>query len=115
MLNRHQKMDCKEFIGLIPTWLESDLTGRDADRFLEHLDECDECREELHIQFLVKEGAARLESGEGFDLDRELGAKVNDYRRMLNNIRIGNRIVYGMEIISAVAIAFILVLVFMHM
>lgn len=108
-------MRCKEFIRLIPDWLDDALVGKQAYKFLYHMDHCSECREELHIQFLVKEGTARLESGAGFNLDKELAAKVEDYRRFLRRRDILNRIVYVMEAISVAAIIFILILVFMKM
>ena len=104
-------MRCKEFLRLLPSFLDDELLGKQAHRFLYHMDHCSECREELHIQFLVKEGTARLESGAGFNLDKELAIKVNDYRAFLRRHDILNRIVYVMEAIAVVAILFILVLV----
>lgn len=104
-------MKCKEFIRLIPEWLDEELIGKTAYRFLNHMDSCSECREELHIQFLVKEGTARLESGAGFNLDKELAKKVEDYRKFLKRRDILNRIVYVMEAIAVAAIVFILLLV----
>ena len=66
---RNTEMDCKEFMRLIPIWLEGKLDGKRGTRFLEHMEGCTDCNEELHIQYLVKEGTARLESGGNFNLD----------------------------------------------
>ncbi len=107
-------MECKEFISLIPDWLDDNLRGKDADRFMQHMDTCAECSEELHIQFLIKEGISRLESGAGFNLNKELNAKMSDYRKTLHNEKTGNYVVYAMEVISALIIAFILILVFIY-
>ncbi len=104
-------MRCKEFLRLLPSFLDDELLGRQAHRFLDHMDHCSECREELHIQFLVKEGMARLENGAGFNLDKELAIKVNDYRSFLRRHDILNRIVYVMEAIAVMAILFLLGLV----
>lgn len=109
---RNRPMDCKEFKRLTPEWLNDELVGRTAYKFIDHIDSCSECREELHIQFLVKEGTARLESGAGFNLDKELAIKVEQYRRFLKRRDIINRIVYAMEAIAVAAIVFILILVF---
>ncbi len=44
--------------------------------FMEHIEECGECKEELSIQFLVKEGLSRLEAGSVFDLKNELEYRI---------------------------------------
>ena len=70
---------------------------------------------ELHIQYLVREGTARLENGDNFNLDRELSDKVAQYKKRLHRKHIENVIIYWMEAIAAIAIVFILVLVFVKM
>ena len=65
-------MTCKEAEKLIPVFLEDDLDTDDLREFMEHIEECGECKEELSIQFLVKEGLSRLEAGSVFDLKNEL-------------------------------------------
>ncbi len=108
-------MDHKEFIKLIPIWLDGKLDGKRGGRFLEHMENCKECREELHIQYLVKEGTARLESGMSFNLDKELSEKVTAYKKKLKRKHTENVIIYWMEAIAGAAIIFILVLVFILM
>lgn len=114
MFFRNKPMDCKEFTKLTPYWLKEELIGRTAYRFLDHMDSCDECREELHIQFLVMEGTQRLESGESFDLDKELALKVANYRKKLLRAHRMNVVIYWMEAIAIAAIIFILALVFIY-
>lgn len=65
-------MTCKEVEKMIPLFLEDDLDTDDLRKFMEHVNKCEECKEELTIQFLVVEGMARLESGNVFDLQNEL-------------------------------------------
>ncbi|MDE6891603.1 MAG: zf-HC2 domain-containing protein [Lachnospiraceae bacterium] len=69
-------MTCKEAEKLIPVFLEDDLDTDDLREFMEHIDECGECKEELSIQFLVKEGLSRLEAGSVFDLKNELDYRI---------------------------------------
>ncbi len=69
-------MTCKEAEKLIPVFLEDDLDTDDLREFMEHIDECGECKEELSIQFLVKEGLSRLEAGSVFDLKNELEYRI---------------------------------------
>ncbi len=61
-------MDCKEVQKNIAAFLNGELQGKDAERFLNHIENCEECKEELSIQYLVREGTARLEGGGSFDL-----------------------------------------------
>lgn len=112
---RNLPMNCKEFIHLIPLWLDDKLDGRRATRFFEHMDSCEDCREEMQIQFLVKEGTARLESGGSFNLDNELSDKMTRYKKRLKRKHTENVIIYWMEAIAAISIIFILVLVFILM
>ena len=65
-------MICKEIEKMIPSFLEDDLDTDDLREFMEHVERCNDCMEELSIQFLVTEGMARLESGSVFDLPNEL-------------------------------------------
>ncbi|MBQ0027388.1 MAG: zf-HC2 domain-containing protein [Lachnospiraceae bacterium] len=111
MFGKNRSMDCKEFANLTPKWIEDELYGKEAYRFLEHMETCDECREELHIQFLVKEGMERLESGESFNLDEELLNKVDAYKKRLIHQHKMNVAVYWMEAVAIAAMIFIIALV----
>lgn len=71
-------MTCKETEKMIPLFLEDELDTDDLHEFMEHIDKCNECKEELSIQFLVSEGMARLETGSVFDLQNELKAQIEE-------------------------------------
>lgn len=68
----------------IPEFLEDRLNNERLDRFLTHLRECTSCRDELSIQYLVREGLPRIESGENFSLNEDLEAYVDLENRRLN-------------------------------
>lgn len=86
-------MDCKEFEKLIPGFIEERLDYSAMRRFSEHMEQCDNCREELVIQFLVTEGVQRLEDGRAFDLQKELDRRLNKVKKKIkiqgNMIRLG--------------------------
>ena len=69
-------------------------------KFSEHMEQCENCKEELVIQFLVTEGVQRLEDGSAFDLQRELDQRMNETKRKIRvhgkMIRLG----IAMEIIA---------------
>ena len=61
-------MNCKDTDKLIPLFLMDQLTNRDLERFLKHINKCNDCKEELTIQYLVMIGSSLLEEGKSFDL-----------------------------------------------
>jgi len=65
-------VNCKNFANLIPDFLSDRLDDEELSDFLNHLDSCPDCREELSTQYLLYEGMARLETGGPFDLEKEL-------------------------------------------
>lgn len=88
-----RKMDCKEFLKLIPDFLNRDLEYRTLKHFLKHALHCSECFEELNIQFLITEGMNRLEEGDAFDLNKELSKRLVEakgkIRRNDNFLKVG--------------------------
>lgn len=105
-------MDCKEVQKNIAAFLNGDLHGKDAERFLNHIESCEECKEELSIQYLVREGTARLEGGGSFDLSKDLDVLIADSYLAIKKSRRAAVIIYSLEFIALVAVIFILVLVF---
>ena len=106
-------MDCKEVQKNIAAFLDEEVSGRNAEKFLHHIEECPECREELSIQYLVKEGMARLEEGGSFDLGKDLKELITNSYKKIKNQRIANAFIYVMEAFAFLAVIFILVLVFL--
>jgi len=88
-----KKMDCKEFERLIPGFIRQRLDYQSLKRFCEHMEQCENCKEELVIQFLVMEGVQRLEDGRAFDLQKELNRRLDEAKRKIgvrgNMIRLG--------------------------
>lgn len=105
-------MDCKEVQKNIPAFLNGELTGKEAERFLNHIEECEECKEELSIQYLVLEGTARLENGGNFDLSNDLDVLIENSYLTIKKRRRAAFIVYSLEFFALIAVIFILVLVF---
>lgn len=73
-------MTCRECEKQIPDFIGRKMDYLGMKRFLEHVDTCESCREELVIQFLIQEGMARLEDGDVFDLQRELQEHLEEAR-----------------------------------
>ena len=97
-------MTCKETEKVIPLFLQDDLDTEDLREFMGHIDGCDDCKEELTIQFLVREGLARLEAGNVFDLQKELKYRVDEAEYVLKLRESMQWFLYAMEGLVIVAI-----------
>lgn len=69
-------MDCLEVEKKIPVFLENRLEEKELRDFVEHIETCSECREELAIHFLSSDGLAMIEEGVSFNLDKELDDRL---------------------------------------
>lgn len=76
-------MDCKEYEKMISAYIAQKLDYYSLKRFCEHTEHCEECKEELTIQYLTTEGIQRLEDGGAFDLQRELNQYREDAKRKI--------------------------------
>ena len=97
-------MECKDAEKNIPYFLQDEMDGSILKEFVEHVDACPECREELSIQFLVAEGLERLEKGNNFNLQEELLMKLEDAEHHINVNRILWRVLICLEVAVALAI-----------
>lgn len=97
---------------MIPAFLQDDLDSKELEQFIEHIEECPECKEELSIQFLVSEGLEQLEAGNNFNLQSALAMKLEDARYQVK-VRHGLQytllcleVAVGVAILIALIIAF---------
>ncbi|MGN1147177.1 MAG: zf-HC2 domain-containing protein [Lachnospiraceae bacterium] len=103
-------MDCKEFEKMIPAFLANTMDYRELKRFMEHVDNCPDCKEELTIQVLVSEGMVRLEEGSAFDLQKELDRRMQEAEkqmRMHNMLKVAG---ITLELAAFIAVAIIVII-----
>lgn len=105
-------MNCKEAEKKIPSFLRDDLDGSKLEEFVEHIENCSECKEELSIQFLVVEGLERLEEGNNFNLQEELLMKLEDAEHRIGVHRMLWYILLCLEAAVVAAIIIALCVVF---
>ncbi|MCI8927642.1 MAG: hypothetical protein HFI98_00275 [Lachnospiraceae bacterium] len=105
-------MTCKEVEKTIPLFLEDDLDTDDLREFLEHIEQCKECEEELSIQFLVLEGLSRLEAGNVFDLKNELDFQMEEAEHALWRRENMQRFLYLLEGLVALTGTVLIILLF---
>ncbi|MDO5476954.1 MAG: zf-HC2 domain-containing protein [Eubacteriales bacterium] len=78
-------MTCKDFSGMIPDFFDDILDNPSLRDFLDHYRTCEECREELEIQYLVSKAFEQLEVGEEINLSRDLPAWIEEEQRRLES------------------------------
>ncbi len=107
-------MDCKGLQGMIPGFLDDELDVRPLEDFLNHIESCKSCREELTIQFLVEIGTKRLEDGTNFNLSQELDRMMKDswqrlkVRKRLHKTALVLQVLVVIELITAIVLSFAL-------
>ena len=103
-------IECKQLEKLIPQFLDDDLDNQDLADFLDHIDNCPECKEELTIQFLVRVGMQRLEDGNTFNLVKELDRELAEAKKKMHRRKTLVLISYVLEIAVAAIFALCLLL-----
>ncbi len=95
-------MDCKEYEKMIPDYIAHRMSFRRLKAFQEHTESCQNCREELEIQFLVSAGMARLEEGDSFDLKGEMNDGLEMARKEIRGHERWMNIGFVMQILIAI-------------
>ena len=62
-------MTCREAERLVTPYIQDKLSGDELEAFLEHLEHCRNCQEELEIYFMVDVGLKQLDTGKYISLD----------------------------------------------
>ncbi len=97
-------MNCKMTEKLIPKFIDNKLDEYELDEFVAHTDQCEQCKEELSIQFLVSVGMERLEEGGTFDLGGELALKLNNSRNRVIRTKKKNNFYLILELLFVLAV-----------
>ncbi len=105
-------MNCKETEKMIPVFLRRELDGNELEEFIEHIEQCPECKEELSIQFLVTEGMEHLEDGNNFNLQQALEESLEEAEHEVKIHRGLKQTLLCLETAVAVAILIAVLLVY---
>ncbi len=89
----------------IPDFLADELSNQHLEDFLEHYDTCKICREELSVRYLIGEGLAKLETGEPFNMEKELSAYVQLERSRLRRREHFVQLAIGYEVLTVAVFA----------
>lgn len=78
-------MTCAEAEKLIVPYMEDKLSVTELEDFIEHIETCKNCREELEIHYMVDVGLKKLDQADGnFDIVGALKRKIADSAAILH-------------------------------
>lgn len=61
---QNQKLTCKEAAKMVIPYIEGQMCDKDLRRFVSHIKECPDCREELETYYIVYKGLMQLDENE---------------------------------------------------
>lgn len=62
-------MDCREAQALIMPFIEGTLSDEQTEKFLDHIDQCTDCYDELEVYYIVMVGVKQLDDEEHLIVD----------------------------------------------
>ena len=79
-------MTCREAEKMVVSYIHDELTVEELDEFLEHVESCDNCMEELEIHYMVDVGLKKLDEDDATydivgDLIRKMESSVGELQR----------------------------------
>lgn len=110
MKKNREKLQCLQAAKMIPAFIWRELSGRELEQFMEHMEECENCKEELSIQFLVEVGLNSLEAGNTFDLQEELNTALEEAERRVKLYRFFRKSLFILGCIGIAAVLLLTVL-----
>ncbi len=98
-------MTCKETERLVMPYIKDELTDEELGQFLEHMESCPDCREELEIYFTVNVGITQLDSEVGnYNIKGALEAAIEQSKQRLQVIRCIKIAKYAVSTVSVMAL-----------
>ncbi|MBR5407446.1 MAG: zf-HC2 domain-containing protein [Lachnospiraceae bacterium] len=105
-------MKCQDMEKYITLFINDRLTGMRMKEFIEHIEECDSCFDEMETNFLLKGALKRLEEEGSYDLHGELMSKIRNTKRCVEVHEVVTMLRRVMLICAGMALLFELVFVY---
>lgn len=98
-------MTCQEAERLVTPYIRDELTGDELEAFLNHIDECPNCREELEIYFMVDVGLRKLDHDSGtYDIAGDLEHKIEESYLNVSHMWMFRMFRYAVSTLSVMAV-----------
>ena len=111
-------MDCQTAEGMVSSYIEHKLPVNELEEFLDHVQNCSSCYDELETYFIVHEAMQQLDdndSGSVMDFKSLLEQDIRKSRRYIRKKKLGRFSVGVLLCILIVALAAFMVYVVMQM
>ncbi len=101
-----EEMECREAERLVMPYIQDQLSGQELEDFLEHVEGCPGCQEELEIYFTVEVGLKQLEEESGsYNIKGEMEASLEASRQKVRLARLFKIVYYAVDTLTALGIA----------
>ena len=106
-----RQMTCKEAQRLVIPYIRHQLDEETMEAFLDHIDGCEECREELEIYYTVEAGIRQLDSDTGhYNIKGDMEADIQASRQQIYQVRMLTIARYAADTLAVLCIAVMLML-----
>lgn len=104
-------LSCREAEKMVMPYIDEELSEAELDEFLEHIQDCDSCREELEIYYTVSVGLRQLDLGTGvYDITGALEESLDLAWLKVRAARLRRVIRYAVETLCTAGVLTVLVL-----
>lgn len=106
-------MTCREAEHLVMPYINGSITDEELKGFLEHIEHCENCREELEIYFTVDVGIRQLDEGTGtYNIKGALETALELSRQRVHTLNLLQTARYAVNTLCFWALLVVLVLQF---
>ena len=105
-------MKCQDMERYITLFINDNLTGMRMREFFEHIENCENCFDEMETNYLLKEALLRLEDDGSYDLHGQLMRKIKNTKRCVEIHEIITMIRRVALLSAGLALVFELVIVY---
>ena len=91
-------MTCREAERLVMPYINGSITDGELKAFVEHIDICPDCREELEIYFTVDVGIRQLDEGTGsYNIKGALETALELSRQRIHTLKLLQNAIYAVN------------------
>ncbi len=104
-------MTCVEAEKMVVPYMKDELSPTELEDFLDHINTCENCREELEIHYMVDVGLKKLDEADGtYDIVGDLKRKVAESYRSLRHISMFQITTYAVTTLMGMALIVMILL-----
>lgn len=104
-------MTCMEAEKMVIHYIRDELSVAELEEFIEHIETCDNCMEELEINYMVDVGLKKLDEADGtYDIVGDLRRKLESSANTLHRFFMFQVTRYAVETLTGLALVLVVLL-----